>query len=61
MTPSLEDGTILPQLCTRQSVIELSKQWNECETIEKMIPFRELKAAFERGDVLKFLAQVRLR
>jgi len=52
VTPSLEDGTILPGV-TRQSVIELGKQWNECEVVEKMIPFAEVKAAFERGDVLE--------
>jgi|TARA_B000000477_G_scaffold115728_1_gene112985 branched-chain amino acid aminotransferase len=52
ITPSLKDGTILPGV-TRQSVIELSQQWNECETVEKMIPFAEIKAAFERGDVLE--------
>lgn len=52
VTPTLDDGTILPGV-TRQSVLELSRQWNECETIERMIPFADVLAASERGDLLE--------
>ena len=50
VTPTLEDGTILPGV-TRQSVIDLAKEWGECAVTEKMLPFREVAAAFERGEV----------
>lgn len=50
VTPTLEDGTILPGV-TRQSVIDLATEWGECKVTEKMLPFREVAAAFERGEV----------
>ena len=50
VTPTLEDGTILPGV-TRQSAIDLAKEWGECKVTEKLLPFREVAAAFERGEV----------
>jgi branched-chain amino acid aminotransferase len=50
VTPTLADGTILPGV-TRQSVIDLAIEWGECTVAEKMLPFAEVAAAFERGEV----------
>ena len=50
VTPTLDDGTILPGV-TRQSVIDLAKEWGEFGVVERMLPFREVAAAFERGEV----------
>lgn len=50
VTPTLEDGTILPGV-TRQSVIDLANEWGECLVTEKMLPFREIAAAFDRNEL----------
>ena len=50
VTPTLEDGTILPGV-TRRSVLDLAAEWNECAVVEKLLPFREVAAAFERDEV----------
>ena len=50
VTPTLEDGTILPGV-TRRSVLDLALEWNECAVREKLLPFREVAAAFERDEI----------
>eukprot|EP01023_Acetabularia_acetabulum_P067883 TRINITY_DN9487_c0_g1_i1.p1 TRINITY_DN9487_c0_g1~~TRINITY_DN9487_c0_g1_i1.p1 ORF type:complete len:387 (+),score=75.61 TRINITY_DN9487_c0_g1_i1:229-1389(+) len=47
-TPPL-DGTILPGI-TRSSVIELCKQWDEVDVVERNITVGELKTASENGN-----------
>mmetsp|Transcript_37333 Transcript_37333/g.71564 ORF Transcript_37333/g.71564 Transcript_37333/m.71564 type:complete len:372 (+) Transcript_37333:69-1184(+) len=51
-TPTLDDGCILPGI-TRLSVIELAKEWGECDVVEKRIPCREIVAALEEGRMLE--------
>jgi branched-chain amino acid aminotransferase len=50
VTPSLEDGTILAGI-TRQSVIDLAREWGECKVTERMLPLQEVLDAFNRQDV----------
>ena len=50
VTPTLEDGTILPGV-TRRSVLDLAREWNECAVVERLLPFREVAAAFERNEI----------
>ena len=50
VTPSLEDGTILAGI-TRQSVIDLAREWGECKVTERMLPLQEVLDAFIREDV----------
>ena len=38
---------------TRLSVIELAKEWGECDVIEKRIPCREIIAALDEGRMLE--------
>eukprot|EP01024_Parvocaulis_polyphysoides_P041065 TRINITY_DN375_c0_g2_i3.p1 TRINITY_DN375_c0_g2~~TRINITY_DN375_c0_g2_i3.p1 ORF type:complete len:388 (-),score=32.16 TRINITY_DN375_c0_g2_i3:177-1340(-) len=47
VTPPL-DGTILPGV-TRQSILELCKEWNEFDVVERDVTIGELKQASESG------------
>jgi len=50
VTPSLEDGTILAGI-TRQSVIDLGREWGECIVTERMLPLQEVIDAFKRSEI----------
>ena len=50
VTPSLEDGTILAGI-TRQSVIDLGREWGECIVTERMLPLQEVIDAFKRNEI----------
>ena len=51
VTPPL-DGTILPGV-TRDSIINLAKEWNEFKVVERPITMPELKQALKEGRVLE--------
>jgi branched-chain amino acid aminotransferase len=51
ITPPL-DGTILPGV-TRDSIIELTKSWNEFKIIEKAITMKELIEAHSEGRIFE--------
>lgn len=52
LTPSLEDGVILPGV-TRLSIIEIVREWGNAEVIEKMIPMREIAQACDEGRLME--------
>lgn len=52
VTAPLEDGTILPGV-TRDSVIELGKEWGEFEVSERKITMGELERAYKGGRLLE--------
>lgn len=49
VTPPL-DGTILPGV-TRDSILQLARQWNEFRVSERSLPMRELIDALNAGRV----------
>ena len=49
VTPPL-DGTILPGV-TRDSILQLCRDWNEFKVSERMVPMAELVEAVEKGQV----------
>lgn len=51
ITPPL-DGTILPGV-TRQSVLDLAREWNEFKVTERPIKMREFIKAVEEGRVIE--------
>lgn len=51
-TPSLADGTILPGV-TRQSILELAREWGEFEVVEGRMTMGELTQALREGRVLE--------
>lgn len=52
ITPPLSDGLILPGI-TRDSVLALSRQWNDIEVIERSISIDELEAKLRTNQVLE--------
>mmetsp|Transcript_24837 Transcript_24837/g.30042 ORF Transcript_24837/g.30042 Transcript_24837/m.30042 type:complete len:298 (+) Transcript_24837:3-896(+) len=48
VTPSLDDGCTLPGI-TRLSVMELAKEWGECDVVEKPLPLKEILDAIKEG------------
>ena len=52
ITPPLTDGTILPGV-TRDSILSLSRTWNEFHTSERQITMKELIKAIGEGRVLE--------
>ena len=42
VTPPLTNGCILPGI-TRQSILELSKEWNEFDVVERKLTMKEVK------------------
>jgi len=55
VTPPL-DGTILPGV-TRQSILELARQWNEFKVSERTLTMPELAQAVKEKRVRRRLAQ----
>lgn len=52
VTPSLEEDCILPGV-TRQTVIDLAREWGECAVEEKMLPLIEIVEAAREGRLLE--------
>ena len=51
VTPPL-DGTILPGV-TRNSILSLTKEWNEFKVSERPVTMGEITAAIEQGRLLE--------
>merc|ERR1711988_1566531 len=52
VTPTLEDGCILPGI-TRLSVIELAREWGECEVVEEPLPLAKILTACDENRCLE--------
>lgn len=52
VTPALEDGCILPGI-TRLSVLELAKEWGECDVVEEALPLSKILEACDENRVLE--------
>lgn len=51
-TPPLSDGLILPGV-TRQSLIELSRSWNEFDVVERVITMKEVEQLISEDRLLE--------
>lgn len=52
VTPSLKDGTILPGV-TRDSILKLTRSWNEFKVSERAINMKEFIEAHEAGRIVE--------
>lgn len=46
VTPPLTNGCILPGI-TRQSILELTKEWNEFDVVERKLTMKEVNRSFK--------------
>ena len=46
VTPPLTNGCILPGI-TRQSILELTKEWNEFDVVERKLTMKEVRRLIE--------------
>ncbi|CAI4233259.1 unnamed protein product [Auanema sp. JU1783] len=53
VTPSLKSGTILPGV-TRQSLLDLSRQWGEFKVVEKDFTIHQLRRAVKENRLYEF-------
>uniref|UniRef100_A0A3B3ZUE5 Branched-chain-amino-acid aminotransferase n=1 Tax=Periophthalmus magnuspinnatus TaxID=409849 RepID=A0A3B3ZUE5_9GOBI len=52
VTPPLDDGLILPGV-TRQSLLDLARDWGEFSVLERRVQMKDLMKALDQGQVLE--------
>lgn len=58
MTPPLDLGLILPGV-TRQSLLDLSREWNEVKVTERSFTMGEVRKALKEGRVSIVLSSIK--